>query len=273
MKARRPGRPRLLTFAGGDRAGVVSAVFDLAGAARPLHFWIAVVAVVAVMVVFVAWASAMSPRTIARRAALPKMTVELLDLPSRPPSEAPPAVASPSRAPRQTRPSRPVLPVPQAPAQAAQVVAQEAPAAEALDLTAFTIATGSGPSYAGGKTSSNGTGTHAVTGAVSATGVADGTGTEVSDLSQGVGLRDSDWDCPWPAEADTLGIDEQTVVLRVTVRADGSVESAQPVSDPGSGFGAAALGCARQTRFEPARNRAGVPVRARSGPVRVHFTR
>jgi protein TonB len=211
------------------------------------------------------------------------MTVELFELPPPPPPPAapppaaaappPPAAAAPVRAqPRVVREPAATPPAP-TPAQAAEVVAQESPSDQPVDLTSFTIATGSGQRYAGGKTSSGGTSTQAVTGAASADGVPNGTGTGTADLSRPVRLADSEWECPWPAEADSLGIDEQAVLMRVVVRANGSVESAELVSDPGNGFGQAALACARRSRFEPALDRGGAALRARSGPIRVLFTR
>ncbi len=79
--------------------------------------------------------------------------------------------------------------------------------------------------------------------------------------------------CPWPREAEGLGIDEQVVLLRVVVGADGRASSADVLADPGHGFGQAALGCARVARFEPARDRAGQPYAATSPPIRVTFRR
>ena len=62
-------------------------------------------------------------------------------------------------------------------------------------------------------------------------------------------------------------------MIRVVVTARGAVESAEIVTDPGDGFGAAALACARRTRFSPALDPRGRPIRARSPAIRVHFTR
>ena len=92
-------------------------------------------------------------------------------------------------------------------------------------------------------------------------------------LSRPVALLEGNWACPWPAEADAAQIDEQTVVIRVRVGAEGAVEAADLVADPGVGFGRAALACARQTHFQPARDAGGAPIVAWSSPIRVHFTR
>jgi protein TonB len=88
-----------------------------------------------------------------------------------------------------------------------------------------------------------------------------------------VTLDDAAWSCAWPAEADAQQVNEQTVVLRVSVRADGTAQRVDVLSEPGSGFGAAARACALTTRFEPARDPSGHPVPADSPPIRVHFFR
>jgi protein TonB len=93
------------------------------------------------------------------------------------------------------------------------------------------------------------------------------------DLSAPVSLQGESWACPWPPEADSERIDEQTVVIRVVVDPEGIVEATELVVEPGHGFGKAAVACAHDTRFTPARDRAGKPVRARSPPIRVRFTR
>jgi len=88
-----------------------------------------------------------------------------------------------------------------------------------------------------------------------------------------VRLPSREWRCPWPAEAEYEDFDEQLVAIRVVVATDGSVESAQLVSDPGFGFGAAARDCARRARFTPARDDSGRAVRALSPPIHVRFVR
>jgi protein TonB len=146
-------------------------------------------------------------------------------------------------------------------------VAQE-PQADSLDLTANTFVTGSANAYAGGTTTASGTNTKAVFSQIIAPEPS-----REPDRSRPVSLAENEWQCAWPRAADAADIDEQSVVLRAWVRLDGSVESARLVSDPGHGFGEAALACAARTHFAPARDRQGQTLRAESPPIRVRFTR
>jgi hypothetical protein len=50
--------------------------------------------------------------------------------------------------------------------------------------------------------------------------------------------------------------------IHVAARADGSVESSKVVQDPGDSFAAAAIRCARRTRFTPAKDAEGRLIRA-----------
>jgi protein TonB len=93
------------------------------------------------------------------------------------------------------------------------------------------------------------------------------------DRSTTVSLEGQSWTCPWPPEADSEQIDEQTVVIRVVVDPDGSAESAEIILEPGHGFGKAAVACALRTHFTPAHDRDGNAIRTRSPPIRVRFTR
>ncbi|ACY14568.1 energy transducer TonB [Haliangium ochraceum] len=196
--------------------------------------------------------------------------------PPPPPAEAPPppAAAPPARAPARAQAQAAA----RAPAQAGKVLAQEPSAEAPLDFTGFDIATGEGVQFAGGVTASSGTSEQAVHGAGvaaggSASAAAADTGADVSSRARPVSLRARDWSCPWPRAADVLSIDEQVVLLRLVVRADGSVASATTLSDPGYGFAEAALQCARSHRFQPATDAAGEPVLSTSPPIRVTFVR
>lgn len=81
------------------------------------------------------------------------------------------------------------------------------------------------------------------------------------------------WDCEFPAASDAAGIDEATVVLTVSVDANGSPEWVQIVNDPGHGFGLAAAQCAMGRKYVPARDEQGNPIAAKTPPIRVRFVR
>jgi len=204
--------------------------------------------------------------------------VEIVELPPPepppeppPPSEpAPPLEATPPPTPPASTPRAPRtrLKVGNPPAQAGKVLA--APPG-ALDLTGDIFVQGKGDAYAGGATSPGGTGQRPVARA----GTPPPQPAKPSRPSRAapVSLRSGQWNCPWPDAAADLPLDEQTATIRVTVRADGSVETSNIVEDPGDGFGPAALRCARATRFTPATDADGRPIRAVSPPIRVHFYR
>jgi protein TonB len=196
-----------------------------------------------------------------------------------PPSAAPlvtpqstlplPAAHAPRQALKGLKPSSHVRPASTAPARAvALAAALDAP----VDFTGTAFVVGNSASHAGGTTMRSGTGQTPVTGAV-AVGSDDVEQPTSRSLARSVSLDQSAWSCQWPSEADAQQIDEQTVVLRVTVRPDGRAERADIVSDPGFGFGQAARVCALATRFEPARDSAGLRIGATSPPIRVHFSR
>ncbi len=191
--------------------------------------------------------------------------------PPPPPSREPPTVtravvSAPARAARTPRAARPA---PAAPAQAAQLAAA-APAPADFTGTAFVV--GSAATFAGGTTTAHGTSRAPVTGVV-APDATKGSGVAGPSRARAVSLDEAAWSCPWPAEADAQQVNEQTVVLRVSVRADGRAERVEVLSDPGFGFAAAARLCAMATRFEPAHDSEGQPVAASSPPIRVHFYR
>lgn len=203
--------------------------------------------------------------------------VEIVDLappkppPAESPAEPPPTLAPPELAPVAPPTPRARIKLGVAPARAGKLVS--APAG-ALDLTGDVFVQGQGSAYAGGATTSSGTGTTPVTrvGAPAAekpeTPV-----TPPRSRATPVSLRSGQWSCAWPDEAVSLPIDEQTATIRVTVRANGTVEASEVMQDPGEGFAAAAMRCARATRFTPATDAEGRPIRSVSPPIRVHFYR
>lgn len=178
-----------------------------------------------------------------------------------PPEPTVPKVRSPRRHPAEASKPPP-------PAQAGRVIAREESPNAPVDLTGETFVTGTANTYAGGVTSS--TGTNPV--AVQSRDVDPRSPPGLPDRSSPVALEDPDWKCPWPSEAEAEEINEQVAMVRVVVRADGTVESATILKDPGRGFGKAAVACASQNRFVPARDRDGRPIRAQ-GTIRVRFTR
>ena len=189
---------------------------------------------------------------------------------SPPPPPPPPPVAPPAPPPR---PARAVAlrarssARPPAPAQTASVIAR-APEAGPLDMTATTFVTGTASTYAGGASTSSGTNQHAVEGRdVSASGSRQG------GRARAVSLDEASWACRWPHEAESAELDEQTVMLKVNVDADGGVQEAKILADPGSGFAQAARTCALHTRFRPALDADGHGVAAWSPPIRVRFVR
>ena len=214
------------------------------------------------------WSAALATRIHAELAR--RDVVDLLPPP--PPKERPPDRLAASRDPPHAPPSpRPKAPPP--PAQAGRIVAQEPRPEAPLDLTKETFVTGTAATYAGGTTTPHGTNPVAFpTTSVDPNARPTNRPAE-PDHSRAVALDDDEWRCPWPSEADADQIDEQAVVIRVKVRSDGTAAAARLVSDPGHGFGRAAVACALATRFAPARDRAGRPIEADSPPIRVRFTR
>ena len=164
--------------------------------------------------------------------------------------------------------------VPKAPAQAGRILAATTPTP--LDLPSTSFVTGNAPLSAGGATAAAGTSKTAVdpralhAPAEAAPAVARRTG---RDLSVPAAIEENSWDCAWPAEADSAAIDEQAVLITISVRADGTAEWARPVGDPGHGFASAARRCALAHRYRPARDAEGRAVPSLLGPLSVHFTR
>ncbi len=184
-----------------------------------------------------------------------------------PPEPAPPTTAPPAApAAHAPRPST----APAAPAQAAPLVGASP---DTVDLSGTVFVEGSASSYAGGATTSTGTGTHEAAPNAQSGGTGDQAPNDTPSRASGVALLNDDWNCPWPEEADDAEIDEQLTVVRVVVRADGSAESARALSGAEHGFGRAAVACAMAHRFAPARNAEGLAIRAESASVRVTFTR
>lgn len=178
-------------------------------------------------------------------------------------AQAPIAIETPPVPELESKPKPPVrrviAPKPAPPAAAAQVISVDARSKGPVDLTENTFIVGNSKTYVGGITSSQGTSIKPVL--------------DKPSLARSVLLAANEWRCAWPASAVNEDIYEQFVVLSVVVAANGKVEQANLVSDPGYGFGGAAVNCALRTRFTPALDADGKPIRARSPSIRVRFTR
>src|SRR5690606_29656037 len=132
--------------------------------------------------------------------------------------------------------------------------------------------------YRGGVTASTGTSKTAVRDRnARADGVVGGTGKKPAppappkvDLSRELGipadLQARLRTCPFPPEADVEQINQMKVSLMVTVGADGRLQSASVLNDPGFGFGRQAYRClmrfGKATRFPEARDSSGKPIPA-----------
>ncbi len=217
-------------------------------------------------------------------AAEPPPTAEPAPQPPPPTAEPPPAAAPPRQGRHLTAaPERPAAPPPAAapatpPAQAGRVVTQEG---EPVDFSGDGFVQGDGPAYVGGATTADGQGQvpgsrpepPAARDRPPAPSPSPAPASRARDLSRPVGLGGGEWRCPWPSEADAAQIDEQSVLVKVLVDVDGSVVDVRVQADPGFGFAAAAVTCARGATMLSALDASGQPTRAWSPAIRVRFRR
>jgi protein TonB len=187
-------------------------------------------------------------------------------------AEAPPAAKERAPQPKEKAPEPAA-----APAQAAEALTAPADPDAPVDLT-NTIVTGNAATYAGGNSANNGTSATPVRTTAAPGGVLGGTGTgpRPVDRSRGAGLLGStDWNCSsfWPTEADVAQIDEAVVRVQVSVKADGTPQTVKVLSDPGSGFGSAAIRCAMRQRFRTALDHEGNVQPGTTHPFNVRFNR
>ena len=159
---------------------------------------------------------------------------------------------------------------PPPPAQAGEIVAKAEPS---LDFTEDAFVTGQAPRFAGGVTALTGTNTDAVRTSTVDPNARPGGPQGEGSLARSVSLSARDWTCPWPDEAEMLGIDEQVVLIRALVDTAGKAKKVTILADPGHGFGKATLECAKSAQFQSARDAKGEPYTATSPPIRVRFTR
>ncbi len=211
-------------------------------------------------------------------AALAPSVTEVIDieqpLPPPPRSEPkPPEPPEPARAAAVPLPTN----TPPPPAQAAAVLTKEATPNEPVDLT-DSIVTGSAATFAGGTSSTNGTGDRAVHGpvVVGAVPAAASPSTPRStgpDRSRRPALAGgAHWSCPFPPEADGDQIDSAVVTIRVLVDPSGTPKSANVLSDPGHGFGREATRCALSKSWSSALDHDGAPTEG-TVVVNVRFDR
>lgn len=168
------------------------------------------------------------------------------------------------RAARYTRPSqsKPVARAATPPAQAASVLTSTPAPDEPLDLS-DTFVVGSAVTYAGGTTSPKGTSTRSAPGLSSPAdaGSVGEVGSTGPDRSRKAHLSGgSEWNCPFPPEADRDHVDRAIVTIHVAIALDGTPEAVEVVHDPGHGFARATRSCAFGRRWDPALDREGRPV-------------
>lgn len=234
------------------------------------------------------WSARMAALIHEDLAAAAPIAIEEPPTPEPEPEPEPEPVTSPEPQPAEPTPalalraqSRPETPTPPAtppgqtapPAESGRLVAPDVEPSGPVDLTDNTFVTGTASAYVGGASASAGTNRAPVPEGPTDRNAAPTATPGRPSRARPVQLAGNEWRCDWPASALTQDIYEQFVVLRVVVAADGSVERATVVRDPGHGFGSAAVACARRTRFTPARDAGGDPIRATSPPIRVRFTR
>jgi TonB family protein len=153
------------------------------------------------------------------------------------------------------------------------VLAQERDPNEPVDLSGDTIVQGNAETYAGGFTTAGGTNPNAVRSAPVATGARTQAGpapTRVQLPSSGpdrsrsasVGGAGTEWNVPFPPEADSAQIDDGLVWLQVDVNVDGTASAVRVISESSAGFGREAKRYALRWRFAPALDHDGTPIAA-----------
>jgi len=208
--------------------------------------------------------------------------IEMIDKPppkieAEPPPEPEPEPPKPIvRQPNETPP-----PEPPAAAEAGKVLTAEPDPDEPVDLTDQGFVTGNSDHYRGGITSSAGTSKTAVRDLNAKNeGVPGGTGRAPApaaaagpDLSRPATPVNSNWDCPFPQEAELEQIDYALVTLVVNVDSEGRAKDVTVMRDPGHGFGRAARQCAMRMRYNVGYDRSGHARSQTTPPINVRFNR
>jgi len=210
----------------------------------------------------------------------PKKVDEPEDEPE--PEEEPPEPEAPP-APRAA--SEPAAPPP--PAEAAKVLTADEDPDAPLDLTDQGFISGTGERFAGGITTATGTSKKAVRNrAANKEGVEGGTGVKPKakvsapvepekDLSESPRPRSQARlsNCPFPPESNEAQQNYARAVVTVLVGTDGRAKSVTIVSDPGFGFGRAAMRCAMAETYSVGKDRFGNPVAKTTPPIAFNFRR
>lgn len=212
------------------------------------------------------------------------LEAEVLERAPEPPKPEPvpePApTSSPTEAAVRNSPARPQA------ARALPAAAQAGKTLTAADdsdaaMADFTMVQGEGTNYIGGTTSAVGTATAPVRGAASTAGASPrkpeaalGSAAMAGpDRARSASPEGTAWDCSRLYPADPDAGDYATVLIAVSLQADGRPKSVALLRDPGHGFGAAAIRCAMGQRYRPALDRQGAPIAATTPPITVRFTR
>jgi protein TonB len=211
---------------------------------------------------------------------VPVVVMQKVEAPT--PAPPPPVEPPPQPEPNPIRARRPapvarqeVTPPPPAAAQAGKVITAAADPSAPADFSDFTMATGDGPTYAGGFTASAGKSTTAVLDSnASSKGVVGGTGDKpAASLARPATPARREWSCTWPSEEQSGDASEADVTLRVHVNAEGEPDSIEVSDAPKATFAAAARRCALTERYRPALNESGQKVPGVTSAFRVHFVR
>ena len=274
-----PAPPRSTRIAPGSIAAIVFAHASSSPTVRGILTGVFVATIIGSAA---AWSSASSigddEGAPATEASAPMRIEQLVELaPPEPPEPAEPEPEPKAKAERRVKTRKPLAKPdapgakPPPPAQAGKLVAIEPD--DPLDFTEASFVSADAPKFAGGVTAPSGTNTEAVRTSTVDPNARPGGPQGEGSLARPVRLPARNWHCPWPEEAEMLGITEQTVVLRVMVDATGRSRTVSVLVDPGHGFGTAAKQCATTAQFEPARDVRGEPYAATSPAIRVRFTR
>jgi hypothetical protein len=88
--------------------------------------------------------------------------------------------------------------------------------------------------------------------------------------TRGLPAKESLSACYMTAAALNAGVSTATARILVDIRPDGKADAVTVLEDPGFGLGKAAAQCAKEKRFEPARDAKGKTIRGQLA-IRVRF--